>query len=318
MIVARRKALFGDDGDARRLRARIRARHGRRDRRQRASGLPGAAIPLATGGDIYAPWEYGPTAFDERHRVTLSGVLPLRSGSRCRRRWWRPRRGPYTQNRMPNPSGDGNLRVLCPSENNENVGFGAGQVPCEVNNARGLPLFNINARITKNFTLQQHAAIGDIRGALQPDNRPPFGNQLGGNQQAPTTYNLPVVIWAERARWRRCPTRSRRSSARGCPSKQQRYNKTHTSHTLSLPSHYPLTTLSLPLSLPSHYPLTTLLSFCLTSHSPHICFRARSDPERGSAPCDARRWPSLLPPRSPRVCGRTRAGKRPGRWRSTH
>ena len=28
----------------------------------------------ATGGDLNAPWEYGPTAYDERHRVTLAGV----------------------------------------------------------------------------------------------------------------------------------------------------------------------------------------------------------------------------------------------------
>jgi hypothetical protein len=33
--------------------------------------------PSATGGDIYAPWEWGPSAFDERHRITVAGVFNL-------------------------------------------------------------------------------------------------------------------------------------------------------------------------------------------------------------------------------------------------
>ena len=72
------------------------------------------------------------------------------------------------------------------------MGFGAGQVPCEVNNARGLPLFNINARITKNFTFSSTQRLGVFAELYNLTNRPPFGNQLGGNQQAPTTYNQPV------------------------------------------------------------------------------------------------------------------------------
>jgi len=40
-------------------------------------GSPFPQTVSASGGDLNAPWEYGPTAFDERHRVTVSGVLPL-------------------------------------------------------------------------------------------------------------------------------------------------------------------------------------------------------------------------------------------------
>jgi Carboxypeptidase regulatory-like domain/TonB-dependent Receptor Plug Domain/TonB dependent receptor len=155
-------------------------------------GSAAPQIPSVTGGDIYAPWEYGPTAFDERHRVTLSGVLPIPWGFEVSPTLVAASARPYTQSRVPNPSGDGNLRVLCPSDNNADVGFGAGQVPCDVNNARGEPLFNINARITRNFTLRNTQRIGVFLELYNLTNRPPFGNQLGGNQQAPTTYNQPV------------------------------------------------------------------------------------------------------------------------------
>ena len=155
-------------------------------------GSAAPQIPSTTGGDIYAPWEYGPTAFDERHRVTLSGVLPIGWGFELSPTLVAASARPYTQSRVPNPSGDGNLRVLCPSGNSADVGFGAGQVPCEVNNARGEPLFNINARITKNFTFSSTQRLGVFAELYNLTNRPPFGNQLGGNQQAPTTYNQPV------------------------------------------------------------------------------------------------------------------------------
>jgi hypothetical protein len=155
-------------------------------------GSAAPQIPSTTGGDLYSPWEYGPTAFDERHRVTLSGVLPIWWGFEVSPTLVAASARPYTQSRVPNPSGDGNLRVLCPADSSADIGFGAGQVPCEVNNARGLPLFNINARITKNFTLSATQRIGIFVELYNLTNRPPFGNQLGGNQQAPTTYNQPV------------------------------------------------------------------------------------------------------------------------------
>jgi hypothetical protein len=145
-----------------------------------------------SGGDVNAPWEYGPTEFDERHRLTVSGVLPLPYGFEISPTFVAASARPYTQYRANNPSGDGSLQLLCASGNNENVGFGAGQVPCGVNNARGLPLVNLNARITRNFSLSQHERLGVFVELYNITNRPPFGNQLGGNQFAPATYNQPV------------------------------------------------------------------------------------------------------------------------------
>ena len=155
-------------------------------------GSSSPQTPSATGGDIYAPWEYGPTAFDERHRLTVSGVLPLPFGFEVSPTLVAASARPYTQNRAQNPSGDGSLRVLCASGNNDNVGFGVGQIPCDINNARGRPLFNINARINRNFVLNGNRRIGVFAELYNITNRAPFGNQIGGNQFAPATYNQPV------------------------------------------------------------------------------------------------------------------------------
>jgi hypothetical protein len=88
-------------------------------------------------------------------------------------------------------SGDGSLQLLCPSGDSNNVGFGAGQVPCGVNNARGYPLFNANARVTKNVSIGTKK-LGLFAEFYNLTNRANFGNQIGGNQFAPTTYNKPV------------------------------------------------------------------------------------------------------------------------------
>jgi outer membrane receptor protein involved in Fe transport len=157
---------------------------------RRASPFPQS--PSASGGDVNAPWEHGPTEFDEPHRLTVSGVLPLPYGFEVSPTFVAASARPYTQYRANNPSGDGSLQLLCASGNNENVGFGAGQVPCGINNARGFPLVNLNARITRNFSLSQHERLGVFVELYNITNRPPFGNQIGGNQFAPATYNQPV------------------------------------------------------------------------------------------------------------------------------
>jgi hypothetical protein len=155
-------------------------------------GSPFPQTPSANGGDIYAPWEYGPTQFDERHRVTVSGVLPLPLGFQVSPTFVAASARPYTQYRAVSASGDGSLQLLCSSGNSNDVGFGAGQVPCGINNARGRPLVNLNARVTKTFSLSQRQRLGVFVELYNITNRPPFGNQLGGNQFAPATYNQPV------------------------------------------------------------------------------------------------------------------------------
>jgi hypothetical protein len=147
--------------------------------------------PTVDGGDISAPWEFGPTNVDERHRVTVVGVMPLPWGFEVAPSFTAATARPYTQFRATNPSGDGSLQVLCASGDSNDVGFGVGQVPCGVNNARGVALINANARLTKNFGLSPRNRISLFAEFYNILNRANFGNSYFGNAFSPATYNQP-------------------------------------------------------------------------------------------------------------------------------
>jgi hypothetical protein len=143
-----------------------------------------AAFPQqasATGGDLDAPWEFGPTAFDERHRVTLAGVFNLPWGFDVSPSFTVATARPYTQFRAVNPSGQGSLQLLGEDGN-----------PVGINNARGLPLVNANARVTKNFSISAERKVSLFAEFYNVLNRANFGNSYGGNAFAPATYNKPT------------------------------------------------------------------------------------------------------------------------------
>jgi hypothetical protein len=143
---------------------------------------PSPQTPSATGGDIYAPWEWGYTPYDERHRVTLSGVLPLPLKFEVSPSLVLASARPYSLNRIQNPSGDGNLRVLDDDGN-----------PLQINSARGQGLINLNARVTRVFTLPgQFRKFETFIELYNITNRANFGNTYGENQFAPATYQKPI------------------------------------------------------------------------------------------------------------------------------
>ncbi|MGE3509339.1 MAG: TonB-dependent receptor [Vicinamibacterales bacterium] len=145
-------------------------------------GSPAPQVPSATGGDIYAPWERGYTPYDERHRVTVSGVLPLPWSFQVSPSLVMASARPYDQNRIQNPSGDGSLRILDTDGN-----------PLPINSARGLPLINANARITRVFQLPAtNRKLETFLELYNITNRANFGNSYGSNQFAPATFNQPT------------------------------------------------------------------------------------------------------------------------------
>jgi hypothetical protein len=137
-------------------------------------------VPGADGGQWNAPWEYGPTAFDERHRVTVAGVFTLPLGIDVSPSFTAASARPYTQYRAVNPSGDGLLMILGPDGN-----------PAGIDNARGLPLYNFNARATKNISLPSQRKVSLFAEFYNVLNRANFGNQYFGNAFSPATYNKP-------------------------------------------------------------------------------------------------------------------------------
>jgi hypothetical protein len=143
---------------------------------------PYPQTPSATGGDVNAPWEWGPTAFDERHRVTVAGLFKLPFGIDVSPSLTAATARPYTLYRAINPSGEAGARLQL---------LGADGNPIGINSERGLPLFNLNARVTKNIALRSDR-LGIFAEFYNLTNRANFGNQYGGNQYAPLTYQQPL------------------------------------------------------------------------------------------------------------------------------
>ena len=132
------------------------------------------------GGDIHAPYESGPTSVDERHRVTVAGVIPLPYGLDVAPSFTAASARPYTQFSAPNPNGIGSLYLR-----------DANDQPLGPNNARGKALVNASMRVTKQITLSASRRISLFAEFYNMLNRANFGNSFGGNAFAPTTYNQP-------------------------------------------------------------------------------------------------------------------------------
>jgi hypothetical protein len=138
-------------------------------------------VSSATGGDLFAPWEWGPTAYDERHRVTVAGVFNLPFSIDVSPAVTAATARPYTQYRAQNPSGTGSLHLLGPDGN-----------PVGINRARGTPLINANARLTRNFALPNGRRFAFFAEFYNIVNRANFGSNYGGNEFAPLTYGKPT------------------------------------------------------------------------------------------------------------------------------
>jgi hypothetical protein len=134
-----------------------------------------------TGGDINAAYEWGPSAYDERHRVTVAGVFDLPFGLSVAPSFTAATARPYTQFRAPNPTGDGSLFILL-----------ADGTPAGPDNARGLPLLNFNARVTENIGFSSNKKIQLFAELYNLLDRANFGNVYGGNAFSTATYNLPI------------------------------------------------------------------------------------------------------------------------------
>jgi hypothetical protein len=132
------------------------------------------------GGDIYADYERGPTSVDERHRLTIAGVVPLPYDIDVAPSFTAASARPYTQFSAPNPNGTGSLYLRGPD----------GQ-PLGPYNARGKALVSFNARVTKHVVLSTDRRISLFAEFYNILNRANFGNSYGGNAFTPATYNQP-------------------------------------------------------------------------------------------------------------------------------
>jgi hypothetical protein len=144
-------------------------------------GHVGPEIQETQLGGIYEDYEWGPTSVDERHRVTVAGVVSLPWGIDLAPSFTAASARPYTQFSATNPTGTGSLYLRDANGN-----------PLGPNNARGKALINANTRVTKQIKLTNQRQLSLFAEFYNILNRANFGNSYGGNAFAPTTYNQPI------------------------------------------------------------------------------------------------------------------------------
>jgi hypothetical protein len=143
-------------------------------------GHAGPEYLTTLGQDIYADYEWGPTQVDERHRVTMAGVVSLPFKIDIAPSFTVASARPYTQFSAPSPSGTGSLYVRDANGN-----------PAGPYNARGIALISTNARVTKQLDITDGKRLSLFAEFYNMLNRANFGNSYGGNAFAPATYNQP-------------------------------------------------------------------------------------------------------------------------------
>jgi hypothetical protein len=152
------------------------------------AGYYAVEVPSATGGCVTCPGEWGPGSQDERHRLSLAGTFTLPLGFSVSPTFTAASARPYQQYRAPNPSGDGSLRCY--------VGTCTTAPPdgaeVSVNAARGIPLVNLSARVTKAINLGSSKRVDVFVEMYNITNRANFGNNYGPNAFSPLTFNQPA------------------------------------------------------------------------------------------------------------------------------
>ena len=174
------RAALAADRDPGELHAGVGAGDGRVDRFHDA-GRPRRTRELRHAGRRHQRrYEWGPTSVDERHRITVAGVVPLPWGIDVAPSFTAARARPYTQYQRANPNGAGILYLR-----------DANGQPLGPNNARGKALINANARVTKQIPFAGSRRLSLFAEFYNMLNRANFGNSYGGNAFAPATYNQP-------------------------------------------------------------------------------------------------------------------------------
>ena len=135
-------------------------------------------IPSAYGGDFFGKGEWGPGAADERHRVSVYGVIDLAHGFQVSPAFVIASALPYQIYRANSPSGYGALRCyagncLTPGPTGEAV---------TVNAARGAPLVNLNSRVSKIFKITESTSLTGFLELYNLIDRANFGANFGCNR----------------------------------------------------------------------------------------------------------------------------------------
>jgi hypothetical protein len=146
-------------------------------------------IPSAYGGCFFCAGEWGPGAADERHRLTIFGIIELPLGFQISPAFTVASALPYQIYRANSPTGYGALRCYV-GPNCLTPGADGAEV--SVNAQRGSSLVNLNMRLSKMLKLTETKTLTGFVELYNLNNRGNFGANYGVNAFAPATFEKPL------------------------------------------------------------------------------------------------------------------------------
>ncbi len=161
----------------------------------------------------FASWEWGPSPNDERHHITVAGVVNIPKGFQIAPILQYGSARPFDLTNSSNTLNTGGgtaVGVVVPTSDPknyfafagdntsaQNCFYGlAGATPgCTIvkyNPLRGIPFFQLDARLAKDFKFGEKAGVQLIAQAFNLTNRGNYGNNFGNSIASSSTFNHPV------------------------------------------------------------------------------------------------------------------------------
>ncbi len=161
----------------------------------------------------FASYEWGPNPNDERHHVTISGIIDLPKGFQLAPIMQFGSARPFNLTNSANTlnTGGGTTNAVVVPTNNptnwlaysgnntgaQNCFYGINGVSqgCTIaayDPLRGDPFFQLDMRLAKNIRIRERANLQLVAQAFNLTNRANYGNDFNGNIASPTTFDHPA------------------------------------------------------------------------------------------------------------------------------
>ena len=161
----------------------------------------------------FASWEWGPSPNDERHHITVAGVVDLPKGFEIAPILQYGSARPFDLTNSSNTLNTGGgtaIGIVVPTSDPKNYfafagdnagaqncfyGLGGSAGGCTISKydpLRGDPFFQLDTRLAKDIKFHERADLQLIAEAFNLTNRANYGNNFGASIGSATTFNHPV------------------------------------------------------------------------------------------------------------------------------
>jgi outer membrane receptor protein involved in Fe transport len=168
------------------------------------------------GYDPFASYEFGPTSNDERHHVTVSGLVNLPKGFEFAPILQFGSARPYnltnSTNTINTGGGTSNAVVVPKSDPRNFLSYAGNDVgaqncfylttDCTIakfDPLRGDSVFELDAKLAKNIKLGERVNLQIVAQAFNLTNRANYGSNFGGNISSASTFGHPIGFFAPTA-----------------------------------------------------------------------------------------------------------------------